>query len=271
MIVLHAKGQTCNKLFTYSSFISDSFDSNEKIVILSPDITFKDYPSFAKLSFVIFPLYFDSVSRIIGYKRYIKFLRLLGGNKYSLKLIATILKPFPSIKVIIAPTGKYKSKNTEKYKHELRKIFKPRATIINHVNSYFIRVRKSTNIICGVHIRRGDYKFWNNGRYCYTEEQFFKIMKLIENMFSDQIVTFFISSNEKVDFYKFKTVDYFSIPNGEATMDLYGLSLCDYIIGPPSTFSGWASYYGNKPLYFIENPEDGISISSFKYITEIWK
>ena len=45
--------------------------------------------------------------------------------------------------------------------------------------------------------------------------------------------------------------------------DLYALSRCDYIIGPPSTFSQWASYYGHVPLRFLRWKGDEISMSEF--------
>jgi hypothetical protein len=36
---------------------------------------------------------------------------------------------------------------------------------------------------------------------------------------------------------------------GSAVEDLYSLARCDYLLGPPSTFSLWASFYGNVPLH----------------------
>jgi hypothetical protein len=38
---------------------------------------------------------------------------------------------------------------------------------------------------------------------------------------------------------------------GHFIEDLYALASCDYIIGPPSTFSQWASFYGNVPRYMV--------------------
>ncbi|HAX17707.1 MAG TPA: hypothetical protein DCY00_03825 [Actinobacteria bacterium] len=48
--------------------------------------------------------------------------------------------------------------------------------------------------------------------------------------------------------------------------DLYSLALCDYIFGPPSTFSMWASFYGEVPLRFITNPDTDLSLDKFKKI-----
>ena len=57
-------------------------------------------------------------------------------------------------------------------------------------------------------------------------------------------------------------------PRGIFIEDLYTLAGCDYIIGPPSTFSQWASYYGNKPIKILFNPDDHIKdLSEFAVAT----
>lgn len=35
---------------------------------------------------------------------------------------------------------------------------------------------------------------------------------------------------------------------GHAVEDMYAFAGCDCLAGPPSTFTGWASFYGNVPL-----------------------
>ncbi|MBP5722772.1 MAG: hypothetical protein J6X18_04245 [Bacteroidales bacterium] len=47
-------------------------------------------------------------------------------------------------------------------------------------------------------------------------------------------------------------------------VDQYIMSLCDYIIGPPSSFSGWASYMGDVPLYQIRDTKHLLSLEDFK-------
>ena len=46
--------------------------------------------------------------------------------------------------------------------------------------------------------------------------------------------------------------------NGQIVEDMYAFAACDYIVGPPSTYTGWASFYGDKGLYFIRNTADEI-------------
>ena len=74
-------------------------------------------------------------------------------------------------------------------------------------------------------------------------------------LYKDKRVVFFIASNENVPK---ETFNEFEIIDGNmmcAAFDLYALSKCDRIIGPPSTFSRWASLMGNVPLYFIFDKE----------------
>jgi hypothetical protein len=93
----------------------------------------------------------------------------------------------------------------------------------------------------------------------------------IKKLFPDRSVAFFISSNENIDLALFPDCTCFSLPSSNSVKDLYGLSQCDYIIGPPSTFSAWAAYHGDTYLYFIENPAAEITLSKFKKGLDIWK
>lgn len=270
MIILNALGQTCNKLFTYLHYLGDSIETEEKLIILSPDITIKDFPNIKSSNLIKFPLFNELLSKLIGYNFYIKTLRILFANKYSLKLLALVFKPIPGIRLIVAPTNSNNSKNYLNHIPELKKVFTPKPEIIAEVNSLFKNYRKNHEIICGIHIRRGDYKSWRNGKYYYSPSQYKIVMEKINSAFTNKSILFFISSNEKIDSSIFLNLNCFSIPHSSAVKDLYGLSICDFIAGPPSTYSGWASFYGDTPLYFIENPNNEIEISQFKHILEIW-
>jgi len=46
--------------------------------------------------------------------------------------------------------------------------------------------------------------------------------------------------------------------------DLCALANCDWIFGPISTFSQWASFYGNKPLLNLYRSEDRVELAKFK-------
>ncbi|MDD4728555.1 MAG: hypothetical protein PHN55_07370 [Dysgonamonadaceae bacterium] len=270
MIILNAAGQTCNKFFTYLKYLGDSLETGEKIVILSPDVSLQHYPNLINSKQIKFPFYFKVISNVIGYQKNIKYLYFLFGNRYSIKFLNSFFKLIPRVRFINAPTGSNKSKNYNKHTTEIKNIFTPNQQIIQNVESVFNEIRITHQIICGVHLRYGDYKTFEGGKYYYSEDQYHSKMLEIKEIFPDQNVAFFISSNEKIDLSKFSECNCFTIPNSNAAKDLYGLSLTDYIIGPPSTFSGWASYYGNTPLYFIEDISEEIKKESFFQIFDIW-
>ena len=49
-------------------------------------------------------------------------------------------------------------------------------------------------------------------------------------------------------------------------IDLYGLAACDYIIGPPSTYSHWASFWGKGPLRPLDSSDLQLKLGDFKRV-----
>ena len=117
----------------------------------------------------------------------------------------------------------------------------------------------------GVHIRRGDYKRFEGGKWFYTPEQYYEKMKELSalKMFEGKKIAYVICTNEKN--ISFPAEGNFTIFNERRHFveDLYLLSKCDYIMGPPSTFSGWASFYGEVPLYMLKEINTRISDEIF--------
>ncbi|HUX20465.1 MAG TPA: hypothetical protein VMW69_04440 [Spirochaetia bacterium] len=115
----------------------------------------------------------------------------------------------------------------------------------------------------GVHVRWEDYR---------GTEQFFplpiflKRMKEISAILSPAKVSFIISSPEKLQIEDFPS-NCIIPPNTGAVADMYTLAACDYILGPPSTFSGWASFYGAKPVFTMRSDVPFIDLTA----AETWR
>jgi hypothetical protein len=141
----------------------------------------------------------------------------------------------------------------KKQYEEIRKVFKISEEYQLILNNYFYKIDKTNKLLVGVHIRRGDYKTFENGIYYYTDEQYLTYMNAVAKELGKEIV-FLICSNEKVniDFFNTETTNAIAGPNHEL-LDMYALAACDYLIGPPSTFTMWASFYGNVPLYMMKD------------------
>jgi hypothetical protein len=114
--------------------------------------------------------------------------------------------------------------------------------------------RAEGRLVVGIHLRRGDYEKFKGGRLYYSHEQYARIMSGIEAAFPDRDVAFVVCSDEPVPSEPFHGLDV-RIAAGSELEDLYTLAACDLIAGPQSTYSGWASYYGDAPRYVIEDPD----------------
>jgi len=270
MKIVQAGGQTCNQFWIYSNYIADALENETYIVILSPDISIKDYPNLLKSDHVKFPLYSKFLCSILGYKFYILFLQKVFANKYSLKFYKIIFRLLPFVSFIEARMGMYKSKFQLIQKENIKFLFSPDSVVITAVDNYFVSIKRKIDLIVGVHIRRGDYKEWMNGKYYYSDEEYHKVMLQMQKLFPNSNISFFISSNENIDITYFEGCSCFIMPESSACKDLYGLSISDYIIGPPSSFSGWASFRGDVPLYIMSNSTTDIKLDNFRNIQDYW-
>ena len=90
-------------------------------------------------------------------------------------------------------------------------------------------------------------------------------MQRITSLFPQKKVAFLICSNTKVNAESFPGMSVIKGTNHELE-DLYAFSKCDYLAGPPSTYTMWASFYGDVPLYQMHDPNSAFSIEDFKII-----
>lgn len=153
--------------------------------------------------------------------------------------------------------------NFKKYLPEIRNLFSPKEEFKEAVKHNIDLARSVGNILIGVHIRRGDYIDFNGGKWFYNNQVYINKMREVEQLFVGKQCVFIICSQEKLDtneFSGFKTV----IAERPAIVDLYLLAECNYIFGPPSTFTGWASLYNTVPAYYMESADEKITINSFK-------
>jgi hypothetical protein len=154
----------------------------------------------------------------------------------------------------------------EKHAQYLRDSFKPQKFYQSKVDSFISSLRQEFSVLVGVHIRRGDYSSYRNGKWYFSNRDFLRWMEAISSFFQSDKVGFVLASNEKLDpdeFYPCKTIK----SPGHFIVDMYSLAACDLIIGPPSTFSGWASFVGGIPICFLEDKNQKINSLDF----EVWK
>ncbi|MBC7865402.1 MAG: alpha-1,2-fucosyltransferase [Bacteroidia bacterium] len=153
-----------------------------------------------------------------------------------------------------------------KHSTDIRNFFAPNQKHLENINSFFIQNRLEKNkVLIGIHIRRGDYKTFENGKYFYCYEDYKKIMGKISALSENTEITFLICSNEPDIKNKFGECNHTIIFGpGHELEDLYCFSKCTYLAGPPSTYTMWASFYGEVPLYMIKDPESEFTLKDFR-------
>lgn len=75
---------------------------------------------------------------------------------------------------------------------------------------------------------------------------------------------FYIASTEVISDRFGELFNLVANPVNNAAGDLYALSQCNYIIGPPSTFNAWASFIGDVPLCTLHKKDMQLTLDGFK-------
>ena len=150
---------------------------------------------------------------------------------------------------------------TSKYRFYFRKKYSLTSSIIQNnlndnkynLNEIDHKINNYEKVI-GIHIRRGDYKEWGDGLYYFEDAVYQSVIEKMQIFFGNKKVLFILFSNETIDF---EFSDNMILSNNEWFVDHYIMGRCDYLIGPPSTFTLWASYIGPKAKFFhLHHPTD---------------
>jgi hypothetical protein len=150
---------------------------------------------------------------------------------------------------------------------QIRSYFTPLPRYTINPDNLISNIKNSADIIIGIHIRQGDYAQHQNGRYFYTIDQYIEVMNAAVKLFFWKNMIFLICSNLKQEQSLFKSFNCV-FGSGHLIEDMYALSKCDYIIGPPSSYTMWASFYGEKPLYMIRDVGKTINVKDFVHFYE---
>ena len=263
--------ELCNRLFTFANIIAFAKEHNHRVVNIAFGEEYRKwFRGTEKDALCRFPSVETSTvtwRKTIPYVFRLAILMMKFFHKYKI---------FPSIRIggqgafsfndpellnIVAKIHLSKisffdglyfidRENFIKHADFIRDFFKPVREIECKVEAFISDMRNNHDIIIGVHIRHGDYEQFCNGLFYYTAEEYCSVMEQILEFFPEKKVAFLLCSNAHQDSSVFKNLPFYMGP-GHYVEDLYALASCDYIIGPPSTFTQWASFYGHVPRYVI--------------------
>ena len=150
-----------------------------------------------------------------------------------------------------------------KHGDKIRAYFRPVEQHDNPGREAVDRLRRSADVVIGVHIRHGDYRRARGSKYFYPAERYAAWMHDLAAQFPNRKVAFLVCSDEPRNAGEFPGLSV-GLGTESAVSDLYALARCDYILGPPSTFTEWASFYGEKPLLHLGGSNDSVPVEKFR-------
>ena len=265
-IICDAPGQTCNRLWTYVASVAQCVAERKRMTILFFDWTIEDFPNLLHAPFIYYPLWHKwYLERGNGWNNY-------KGLTWKVTHDMTWDKIFRFLGFTKGCTTRTDTRYLQQTLPELKKIFRPKDEIMQKAEGMITQLKQVSDIVVGVHIRRGDYATWNDGRFFYELEDYHQFMLNVKKLYKDRNVSFFISSNEDfpLDIFNGCHCSRFGQEPSGAILDLYTLSLCDRIIGPFSSYSRWASFIGEVPLCFLETREQQFTEDSFSKIIDFF-
>ena len=281
LVIGTKSGKLCNRLFAFSHFIANAIEYGYELYNPNFDEYCSYFKSTSRDDFGDYPItvkdkkfnFFRRLKPTSSMPIWAKFLDLspfykilATKEKYDLRSDA-FTKLLESNKNIIIYGWKFRDYDGfNKHAALLKKFFEPVEEYSRKVAEVIASCRKRKSTLVGIHIRRGDYKLFVGGRYYYDDSVYFSKMQQMKELLNKQgqDVSFLVCSNEPHR-SRFKGMETF-LSTGHFIEDLYSLAECDYLIGPPSTYSMWASFYGNVPLLMIKEPTQNMCLSDFRVI-----
>ena len=151
--------------------------------------------------------------------------------------------------------------------HKLRDHLRPNKRFVASAEKIIDELRSKYECVVGIHARRGDYATYLDGIHYHSWESYLYwaiqtkevIVKSGKGnvgivICSDEVPPSSVPTNEDV---------FFSSSN-EVMVDIHLLSLCDYNLGPPSSFGTWISWFGKSPRLVLNNNTEITSLEDFK-------
>jgi hypothetical protein len=144
----------------------------------------------------------------------------------------------------------------------IREYFRPQLRHRQGVEAVLRRSQGEGAPLVGVHVRQGDFADFESGQYLYSLDQYSALMSRTLPLFGPR-ARFLVCSNSALRTDMFPDLEV-TLGSGHPLEDLYALAGCDYLMGPPSTFSLWASFYGRVPHYTITDVQKVPALAEFR-------
>jgi len=141
-----------------------------------------------------------------------------------------------------------------KQQAELRKFFVPTSPFLLQAREFVANLRRNHDLVAGLLIRQTDYRQWSDGKFYFSGPQYATWLRQLLDLYAPKRVAVVIAGDEWQDPALFAELPcYFASGSANAGGHWFEsfvqLSICDFVMSPPSTFSTAAAFVGNIPLW----------------------
>lgn len=293
MVTLGKKyGRLANRLWIFSYFAANAIEYGYQLTYRNFDEYIKYFDSTSKNNFDGYPIktrlannfFLDYVLHYLNtiwvwyinrYKEksnHHEIMRIKDrGEGYDLNNPEFIKKARTS-HVVIRQGGYWYKDNINLAKHIdlVRKFFAPKEKYRRNIEKLVDQCRQKGDCLVGVHLRKADFSRAYQGKYYYDDTFYLEKIQELEKLLKKvgKTPVFVLCSDEKINAENFRHVN-FVTGNDHLIEDLYTFAKCDYLMGPPSTYTSWASFYGEVPVKFLLGDKSIISLNNFEVVKNI--
>jgi len=155
-----------------------------------------------------------------------------------------------------------------KYKQEIVSLF----AFDDEVERSVEPMLKTGQTTLGLHVRRGDYATWHGGRFLYSDEQYIGVARRFLKLHPEAHI-YVCGNDPQLNRNAFSEAlgSQVTFADGTPQEDLCLLSHCQFLIGPPSTFTLVAALYHDRPLCWLKDPEAALTAESFGRFDQLFR
>lgn len=288
IVVADPAGRLGNKLLQASHLIAAASDAGFKI-LLPPfyeshrffphlDDALPLYPPQGQTTFIVHAsrLFLFQAARAaaaiavrlgLGGNRWFRVIRLEQGERLNLR-DRGVRNQLRSTKLVVLQGWLFRDPDSlQSHRAVVKKVLTPTNDVLSAAGSLVEEARGDGELVVGIHIRQGDYRQHLGGRFFFSIDTYVSVMEQILQLFPRD-VRFLVASDTDQDWKRLGHLPCTRC-HGHALIDLFALAGCDYVCGPPSSFSLWASFYGDTPLCMIMSPEQVVTREDFRVAPDI--
>lgn len=157
---------------------------------------------------------------------------------------------------------------TTKYRSFLSSFYqinKPTPASCREFFGLLAAARANGKAIVGVHVRRGDYLQFEGGRYWFSDDIYADWIKAAREHYMvncNREIFVIVCSNDEQQ----PACGQDLTSASPWHVDLRIFQACDLLIGPPSTFTAWASYSASVPCIHIQDQNQQFSIDHARIV-----